>query len=90
MAGAPIGNTNSADGKRYRKALERALAHAGGSVDEGLFKLAQVRVGKALDGDAEAARSIEDRIDGKPVQALAGAEGEPALELVLRWASEKS
>ena len=70
MAGAPLGNTNSADGRRYRKAIERALAHEAGSVDEGLFKLAKLRLSKALEGDSDAAREIGDRLDGKPTQSI--------------------
>ena len=67
MAGT-IGNTNSADGQRYRKALERALAHEHGSVDDGLLAIAKSRVAKAVEGDSDAAREIGDRFDGKPHQ----------------------
>jgi hypothetical protein len=68
--GGTVGNTNSADGKRYRKALERALAHAAGSVEDGLFAVAKARVAKAIDGDPDASREIADRFDGKPVQQI--------------------
>lgn len=89
MAGAPVGNTNSADGKRYRKALERALAHKAGSVDDGLLELAKVRLAKALEGDGDAGREIGDRFDGKPSQTVAGDPDAP-MELVFRWAQGKS
>lgn len=76
---APLGNTHSADGKRYRKALERALAHEGGSVEDGLFKIAKARVAKAIEGDNEAIRDIGDRLDGKPTQGVevGGFNGDP-------------
>lgn len=69
---APLGNTYAAEGKRYKKALERALAHAEGSVDEGLFAVAKARVAKAIDGDGDAAKEIGDRLDGKVPQAIIG------------------
>ena len=87
MAGTP-GNTNSADGKRYRKALERALAHEAGSVEDGLFKLAKVRLAKALDGDSDAGKEIADRFDGRPAQVVAGDPDAP-LETVFRWAVQQ-
>ena len=68
---APEGNTNFLDGYRYRKAMERALAHAKGSVDDGLFAVAKARIAKAIEGDADAAREVGDRFDGKPAQAVA-------------------
>lgn len=68
--GGQPGNDNSGRGYRYRKALERALAHKYGSVDDGLFAIARKRVGKADDGDADSLRAIEERFDGKPIQAV--------------------
>lgn len=86
MAGAPLGNQNAAIGKRYRRALERALAHEHGSVDDGLLALAKVRLAKALEGDADAGKEIGDRFDGRPAQAVTGEDGGP-VELTISWAT---
>jgi hypothetical protein len=87
--GAPLGNNNAGEGKRYRKAIERALAHKCGSVDDGLFEVAKARVLKALEGDPDAAKEIGDRFDGRPAQAVTQGDDGP-WEMILRWASEKS
>jgi hypothetical protein len=87
--GAPEGNQNAANARRYRRAIERALAHAAGSVDDGLLAIAKTRVAKAMEGNDDAAKEIGDRFDGKPSQVVAGDPDAP-LETVLRWASEKS
>lgn len=76
--GAPVGNENW-KGYRYRKALERALAHKYGSVDDGLFALAKVVVGKCEEGDAAMNREVADRFDGKPAQTIQGPEGGPVM-----------
>jgi hypothetical protein len=89
MAGAPVGNTNSADGQRYRKAMERALAHRKGSVDDGLFAVAVARIDKALDGDADACREVGDRFDGKPKQAVEHQGADGPIEMVIRWQQSK-
>jgi hypothetical protein len=81
-AGAPLGNNNAGEGKRYRKALERALAHRKGSVEEGLLAVALARIDKAIEGDNDACREIGDRFDGKPVQAIAGADGEGPVRVL--------
>lgn len=88
MAGT-IGNTNSADGKRYRKALERALAHRKGSVDDGLFAVALARIDKAIEGDNDACQEVANRFDGKPVQPVAGADAVGPIELVICWQGSK-
>ena len=72
-SGGQPGNQNAAKGDRWQKALERALAHAAGSTDEGLFKVAQQVVALALGGNTSAWTEIANRMDGKPVQAIAAA-----------------
>lgn len=70
---APLGNQNAAKGKRWQKALERALAHAGeGDVDNGLLPIAKAVVVAAMAGDKDAWKEIGDRLDGKPSQTIQG------------------
>lgn len=70
--GAPLGNNNGANGKEWRNAIRRALAHKHGSVQDGLLKIARQLVDKAEDGDITALKEIGDREDGKPAQVIAG------------------
>ena len=68
LRGGQPGNTNGANGLPWQKALERALAHAKGSKDDGLFEIAQLVVADALAGKQEAWQEIGNRMDGKPRQ----------------------
>lgn len=72
MAGAPIGNTNAANGRRFRKALERELARRYGDVDEGLGVIAKKLVDLTEDPQSarDACKEIADRFDGKPHQSV--------------------
>lgn len=63
---APLGNTNAIKGKRWQKALEKALARIGeGDVDNGLSKVADKVILAAAEGDKDAWKEIADRMDGK-------------------------
>lgn len=81
--GAPLGNTNAARPKLWRRALERALIRVSGSdvdIDKGLDRIADMVVKLALEGDKDAWQEIGNRLDGKPVQAVVGGDdGEPPL-----------
>jgi hypothetical protein len=89
-AGAPIANTN-ARGKILTDALKRALARAGdGDLYAGANKVAQAAVDAALAGEQWAIREVWDRLEGKPVQAVAGADGEGPVALLIQWAQPKS
>lgn len=82
--GAPKGNQNGRKAKIWEQALKRALArYAGSTVDAGLDKLADRMVKAAMEGDDAAsvmiAEKIGDRMDGKPVQAVAGDEESPLM-----------
>jgi hypothetical protein len=70
--GAPLGNQHAAKDRRWRKAIERALARSGGDVDAGLNPIADQVVAAALKGDRDAWREIGDRLDGKPAQTIQG------------------
>lgn len=78
--GAPLGNKNAAKAKVWEGALRSALAQfsnkdAGIKKGEALRKVAEVVVGRALAGDKDAWKEIGDRLDGKPAQAIVGADG---------------
>jgi uncharacterized protein YoaH (UPF0181 family) len=73
--GAPAGNRNGAHDKPWTKALERAILQyeaKGIKAGEAIRKLADRVVRDALAGDAVATREIAERLDGKPVQPVAG------------------
>jgi hypothetical protein len=86
-AGAPFGNQNGVKGNRWRKALERCLAHEGGELDEGLFKVAAQVVRLALEGDRDAWREIAERMDGKPGTSIT-VSGDPNAPLNVTWKSD--
>jgi hypothetical protein len=77
--GAPIGNQNAAKARRWREAIQRALARATGGVDEGLDKIADKLVKAAIDGDQWATDHIADRIDGKATQPVDISTREPVM-----------
>lgn len=69
--GAPVGNQNGAKAKEWAQSLQRAMARrAEGDFRVTLAEIADVVVGKALDGDKDAWREIADRMDGKTAQAV--------------------
>lgn len=79
--GAPRGNDNERNGKRWKSALMRALARKSNKdVNAGLDLLADKVVNAAIDNlDPWCVKEIANRIDGRPVQALehAGEGGGP-------------
>ncbi len=73
--GAQPGNKNGVHDKPWTKALERALLQynaKGIKAGEAIRRLADRVVRDALAGDAVATREIAERLDGKPVQPVAG------------------
>lgn len=77
--GAPSGNQNAKNAKRWQQALRRALARASNeSVDKGLDIIADNVVKAAFAGEQWAINMVGDREDGKPAQIIAGdADGDP-------------
>ncbi|MFZ5594739.1 MAG: hypothetical protein ACOY4D_10880 [Pseudomonadota bacterium] len=67
--GAPRGNRNAKKGALFRDALHKALVRDKGSLE----RIASALVARAEEGDLTAIKEIADRLDGKPVQAIAGA-----------------
>lgn len=80
MAGAPVGNQNAANGKKWRAAIDRALAEKS-RVDgkDALDAIANVLITQALAGEQWALAQLGDRLDGRAAQSLevAGADGGP-------------
>lgn len=52
--------------------------------------VADALVRQAIEGDIAAIREINERIDGKVPQAVAGSDGEGPVELVISWLANKS
>ena len=63
--GGQKGNNNAARGAEWREAVVKAIKRG-----QGLDKLADVLVAKALDGDMVAIKEVGDRLDGKPKQQV--------------------
>lgn len=69
--GAPEGNTNAANGVRWRHAIDSALAkRCKSDGQKALVEIATAMIEKCLEGDMTAIKEIGDRIDGKVAQAL--------------------
>jgi len=75
---APEGNHNYVKGKRWKKALEKALARIGeGDIDVGLSKVADKVISAAAEGDRDAWKEVSERMDGKTATVIAGDEENP-------------
>jgi hypothetical protein len=57
--------------------LHQEAADAGGFMTKRLRLVASALVNKAIDGDVQAIREINDRVDGKVPQAVVGDEDSP-------------
>lgn len=98
MAGAPIGNQNAAKGRRWSKAIERALEawpdrapslSVNRGVDEAAFEFVSELMAKK---DLGFFRELGDRLDGKPAQAVIGGDDDDppvraVTEIILRGVS---
>lgn len=85
VAANPTGK-NGTQKRRWKSALERALAREGGDsgIDGGLNRIADAVVAAAIAGDKDAWREIGDRCDGKVPQAVQhqGEDGGPVEHAV--------
>ena len=71
MRGAPVGNDNRAEGKRWAAAIKRALARKAENVyDNGLDLVADRVVAAAIEGQQWAVAEIANRIDGKATEHI--------------------
>lgn len=71
--GGQPGNQNAVKGRRWRNAIEKALAkRCKGDAQAALEDLAEKFLNAVENGDLAAFRELGDRIDGKPAQAIVG------------------
>jgi len=79
--GAPLGNKNAAKPRLFDDALRRALKQRDLEAGDGetLRMIADKLIDLALAGDIGAFREARDTMDGKPVQAITGADGGPLV-----------
>ena len=71
MRGAPVGNDNRAEGKRWAAAIKRALARKAENVyDNGLDLVADRVVAAAIEGQQWAVAEIANRVDGKATEHI--------------------
>ena len=78
--GAPEGNQNYLKGRRWRDAIDRALARRSkGDAILALDELAEKLLQACDEGDITALKELGDRLEGKPVQSteLSGPDGKP-------------
>jgi hypothetical protein len=88
---AAIGNQYAAKAKVWSMAIARALAERSRVRQrEALDDLAEKLLARCEEGDMAALKELGDRLDGKPVQAVAGADGEGPVSLLIQWAQPKS
>ena len=78
--GAPIGNKNATKNRPITEAITRALLANDGAK---LRKLDEALVDRAIESDTRAAIEVNDRIEGKVTQPIAGT-GDDG-ELLIRW-----
>lgn len=75
--------------KPWKDAIRVAVNRADGDGKK-LAKLAAKLVEEALGGNITAMQEIGNRLDGKPVQPVAGDDDAPPVRMVIEWASEPS
>lgn len=85
--GAPEGNKNATKNRPWAEAVHRALLAEDGKK---LRQIADKLIDKALEGDVSALKEIGDRVDGKAIQAVTGADGGPIVVEIARFANPDS
>jgi len=100
QVGAPLGNQNAVKAKRWQQAIDRALGkRSKGDAIAALDNLAE----QFLEAVEEAAQGTEkrgpsfagfdhlrDTLDGRPAQAIVGADGGPIEILEVPWVTGRS
>ena len=85
--GGQPGNTNASKNKPWHYAIQRALRKRSRSDQlEALDELAEKFLDAVETGDIQAFKELGDRLDGKPAQAITGADGGPLSVNVVRFA----
>lgn len=76
---APIGNQNAKKARISTEALKLELAHD----RDALRDMWRATIEKARGGDLQAVKEINDRLEGKPAQAIiGGGDDEPPVKTV--------
>ncbi len=89
--GAPVGNQNEVKGKRWQQAIDRALEKR--SKVEGIQELDRLAEKFLSEVEAQGIngyKELADRLDGKPAQAIVGADGGPVIVEIVRYADSDS
>ncbi len=84
--GGQPGNKNATKNKAWEEALRRALLAEDGKK---LRALADKLIERAEEGDVTALKESGDRMDGKPAQAITGADGGPLVVIQATAHDEK-
>ncbi len=74
--------------KAWRDAIRLAVNKRDKKGGKRLAQLADVLVTSGLEGDVSALKEIGDRLDGKPSQAITGADGGPLIVEIVRYAED--
>lgn len=90
-AGAPFGNKNGAKSRLFEQAFMREIKSRDLQDGDGetLRRVAAKLIDMALAGDVSAFRESRDTIDGKPAQAITGANGGPLVIIQATQHDEK-
>jgi len=91
MAGAPLGNRNNERPKIWSAAIQRALERrtTRDKKIKAIDELADKLLDACAEGDLVALKELGDRLEGKPAQAITGADGNKlTLTLDAPWMSE--
>lgn len=87
---APIGNQNAVKAKRWEQAITRALAkRSKGDAIKALDKLAEQFLDEVEKAGINGFKELADRLDGKPAQAITGADGGP-VQIEASWLAGRS
>lgn len=88
--GAPEGNQNAAKGKRWQQAIDRALERRSKAAGiEELDRLADKFLDEVEAQSITGFRELGDRLDGKPAQAIVGADGGNLTIEIVRFADSR-
>jgi hypothetical protein len=89
--GAPFGNHNAAKAKRWSDAIDRALEkRSKGDGIKALDELAEKFLNEVEAAGITGYKELADRLDGKPPQAIVGADGGPVVVEIVRFADPNS
>lgn len=84
--GAPEGNQNGLKQNRlWGETIRRAVTQADGKK---LRQIADTLIELAAQGDIQAIKELGDRLDGKPAQAITGADGGPLTINLVKFADD--